>query len=211
MMSYLTEWVKRRLYTIGLVVMLVLWYGVQLLVASQVGVESAVKWFYFTSKPGTGWLFSPISHNMDDPTHLLGNAVVLFIGGSVIEPHLSPRNYLSVFFTLSVVSTIVPAVGAIIFVDPPWLVAGASGGAYGLWVFASVYRSNLVLEARDVLQLNRSFEPRHSIELLMIVLGILLVILVPTTDVLSQNRTNIVAHVSGMLSGLIVSIGFLID
>ena len=62
-----------------------------------------------------------------------------------------------------------------------------------------------------MLQLNRSFEPRHSIELLMIVLGILLVILVPTTDVLSQNRTSIVAHVSGMLSGLIMSIGFLID
>lgn len=196
----------RRGTTGAIILFLAGWYGFQLIVADRIGVEDARKWFYFTPQIGTGWIFAPISHDMTDPGHLIRNTTNLLLAGSFIEPHLEEQDYLKSFFVISAFSILVPVIGSAIFVDGYWLVAGASGGVYGLWVFAASYRFEVVRNWREWSDMDEWSDLRYWIECLMILSGLALLIAVPLIDVLTGGTENAISHVSGMLFGLVLAL-----
>lgn len=198
------SWMRRRRVTGGIVLFLAGWYGVQLWIAGEIGVEDAEKWFYFTDEPWTGWVFAPISHDMERIGHLRRNVTNLILAGSFIEPHLETREYLKLFFGLSVFSILIPAVGSAMLVAGDWLVAGASGGIYGIWVFAAVYRFDVVRTWREWFDMDDWSDMRCLFECLMVLFGLALLVVVPVLDVTSGNGSNAVSHVAGMVFGAIL-------
>ena len=194
-------WLRRRRCTIGLALFLSAWYGFQLFVASRVGVEVAKRWFYFTPNFGMGWITAPISHNMQDVGHLIRNISNLLLAGSFIEPHLKKYQYLSAFLGILTFSIFVSVIGAVLLVDEPWLVAGASGGVYGLWVLAAVYRFEVLRNWKRWISVDEWGDLRYWFECVMVFFGLALLIVVPVVDIYMGSSANTIAHISGMLFG----------
>ncbi|WP_139835107.1 rhomboid family intramembrane serine protease [Halorubrum ezzemoulense] len=195
------SWLERREYTIGLALFLTAWYLFQLFIVDMIGVEAAQKWFYFTPDLGTGWIAAPFSHNVQDIDHLLGNLTSLFLAGSLIEPHLKTRQYITVILISMAFSIIIPVIGLILLVDEEWLVAGASGGVYGLWVFASIYRFDVVQKWRVWISVDEWEDLRYWFECVIVLFGFTLPVVVPFVDLYSGGSANSISHISGMALG----------
>lgn len=194
-------WLCRRRFTIGLAIFFTAWYGFQLFVADMIGIEAAEKWFYFTPSLGTGWIVAPFSHNMMDVGHLTRNVSTLLLAGLFIETYLKGHQYLAVFFGILGFSVLIPVVGLVLFVDGDWLVAGASGGVYGLWVFGAIYRVEVVQTWRTWIDVDDWSDLRYWIECVIVLFGFTLLILVPIFDVYSGGSANTISHISGMVFG----------
>ncbi|OYR49993.1 rhomboid family intramembrane serine protease [Halorubrum sp. Eb13] len=194
-------WLERRKFTIELVLFLTAWYVFQLSVADAFGIEVAKKWFYFTPDLGIGWVTAPFSHDMRDAGHLIGNLFSLLLAGFLVEPHLKTRQYLLVFSGILAFSTLIPVVGLILLVNGEWLVAGASGGIYGLWVFASICRFDVVKKWRAWINVDEWDDLRYWFECAIVLFGFTLPIIVPIVDLYSGGSANSVSHISGMVFG----------
>lgn len=192
---------ERRKFTIALALFLTAWYFVQLFIAHKIGFEAAQKWFYFTPDLGMGWIAAPFSHDMQDAGHLLGNLASLLLAGFLIEPYLKTRQYVTIFLMTLAFSITIPVIGLILFVDGEWLVAGASGGVYGLWVFASIYRFDVVLKWRVWISVNEWGDLSYWFECVIVLFGLALPIVVPFVDLYSGGSANSISHISGMLLG----------
>lgn len=199
------EWMQRRKYTGALVLFLAAWYGFQRIVAGQIGVEAAEPWFYFMSEPATGWLFAPISHNMEDVGHLRRNLTGLLLGGSLVQTYFGPRKFLKLVTGLSVISVLVPAVINLALYDNGWLVAGASGGMYGLFAFVGVYRYPLVLDVREWPDMEEWGDLYTLAEIVGVGLALFLLVYVPVNDFyLSPGSGNPVGHLTGIVCGVLL-------
>lgn len=198
-------WLGRRVYTGLLVGVFAVWYAFQRIVAAEIGVVAAAPWFYFTPEPATGWLFAPLSHNMADIGHLLRNLTNLVLVGAFTEPHFDTRRYLKLLAVITGISIIIPVIGSAVLIDGFWLVAGPSGGIYGIWAFTSVFRVDVIRLYRDWMNFESVDDWRMFAEAVMAVFGLLLIVIVPVNDLLfSTGRQNVIAHLAGILSGLVL-------
>lgn len=207
MWGFVKDWVQRRRFTGLLILSLFGWYLLQRISAAMFGVSMVEPWFYFTPKPATGWFLAPISHNMLDISHLRSNLWTLLVAGAFAEPHLTKRKYLKVFLGISTLSIIIPAIANFALLSGNWLVAGPSGGIYGLWAFMAVYRISVIEPYWDADGFNNWDDLRLFGEAVFVLIGLALIVVVPVVDLFfSSNSANAITHLIGLLSGYVLGI-----
>lgn len=198
-------WASKRSLTGGIVLFLIAWYGLQQLVAGWIGVATAERWFYFTPDIGTGWIVAPLSHDMENIGHLTGNLSNFLVAGSFAEPHLSRKEYLGVFSGLLAFSILAPVIASFVVLEGDWLVAGTSGGIYGLWAFMAVYRFDVLRDERPWAVFETWNDVRIMAERILVIVGFTLLPLVALNDIiLTDSAENFVSHFAGISSGLFV-------
>lgn len=184
------RWLKRRRLTVSLVVFFAVWQVAQLYVLSTFGTETAIWWFYFDGALSPGYLLASVSHNMADLGHLKRNVVLLLIVGGAAEPYLKESKHVALLLGLSFTSIGIANLVSIL-VRTQWVLAGASGGVFGLWAFIGVKNRSLVLSGS---------EHREMIEAGIIFSGVLTPLFVPIYDVYTTGILN-VSHLVGILLG----------
>jgi membrane associated rhomboid family serine protease len=184
------RWVKRRRLTIGFIAFFGAWYLLQLSVLSSVGTKAAAWWFYLDGPPSPGYLLAPLSHNMAEFGHLRRNAILLFIGGGLAEPYLAKRRYIALFLGLAGASLVTADVLSLAF-HTQWVLAGPSGGVYGLWAYIAVRNRSLVLDADDW---------KEQIESILTFAGLLMLVAVPVLEKSTTGMIN-VSHAIGIELG----------
>lgn len=142
------RWLKRRRLTVSLVVFFAVWQVAQLYVLSTFGTETAIWWFYFDGALSPGYLLASVSHNMADLGHLKRNVVLLLIVGGAAEPYLKESKHVALLLGLSFTSIGIANLVSIL-VRTQWVLAGASGGVFGLWAFIGVKNRSLVLSGSE--------------------------------------------------------------
>ena len=198
----LRKWAVKRRYSGLLVLGLFGLYVIQLIAAGTLGVDVVEPWFYFTPEPATGWLVAPLSHDMADMGHLRTNLTNLLLVGAFAEPHLSTRKFLKLFAGISAFSVLLPAVVSLVMVSGDWLIAGPSGGIYGLWAFMTVYRVSILRSFWDGTLIEDWVDLRLMGEVVMVVVGLLLIVIVPVNDLFfSTDSVNVAVHLSGLFAG----------
>lgn len=90
------DWLRTVPATLAVCLVLVVVYAVELAVVATAGRETTTWWFVATTLPSPGWLLGPLAHAPADPTHLLGNLLLLVAFGGMTERRLGPRAYLGV-------------------------------------------------------------------------------------------------------------------
>lgn len=184
------RWLGRPRLAAGFAAFLAAWYLGQHAVVAAFGREAAIHWFYFTTEPSPGVLLAPVSHNIDDPGHLRRNVVLLALARGVAEPHLQRRTYAALLFGLSFVSVVAANTLSVVF-GTMWVLAGASGGVYGLWAFIGVRNRGAL---RDI------GGPREAVEPTLVLGGLLTVVFVPIFDVYTTGALN-TGHLAGIVLG----------
>jgi len=101
-MNRLDRLLSRVFVTTLLSFFLLLWYIFQTLSLNTFGVEFSQHIFYATPGIDPGWIFSPISHELDNWAHVTTNVLILLFIGWYIEPQLPTKLYLSVFFFVNI-------------------------------------------------------------------------------------------------------------
>lgn len=141
-------WLKQRPATIGLVIFFLLWYGLEMTTVHHFGRDAAV-WMFLSEHPPElkpGYFLSPLSHDIDALTHILGNTVLLFIAGGLAEPHIGKERVVLTVIGLGYLSTLLAHLVSPIF--QLWIVAGASGGILALWAYSGLRTIHLVRDFR---------------------------------------------------------------
>lgn len=192
------RWVKRRRLTIGLVASFASWYLVQRYVLHAFGGETAIWWFYFDGALSPGYLLAPISHDMSDTGHLRRNVTILLMVGSVAEPGLERERYAAALIGMSIGSIAFANLLSMAF-GTRWILAGASGGIFGLWAYLGMKNRRLISEVLN------SDNRRRIGEAAVIALGVLTPIVVPTWDLYSTGTLN-VSHAVGVLLGYAIAL-----
>lgn len=191
----LRRWFKRRSLTISLVVFFVAWYIAQLYVLSILGAEMAFWWFYFDGTLSPGYLLAPISHNVADIGHLKRNVAILLLVGGVTEPYVENGKYVALLLVISFGSIGIANLMSLL-VGTQWVLAGASGGIFGLWAFIGVKNRSLVLSETDL---------RELVEARIILAGLLTPLFIPIYDVYTTGLLNM-SHLVGILLGYVAAL-----
>lgn len=185
---------KSRRITLSFVVFFVAWQVVQLYVVSMHGAETAIWWFYFDGPLSPGYLFAPISHNMADLGHLRRNVVILLVVGGVAEPYLEEFEYLALVLGISFASIAVADLLSIL-AGTQWVLAGASGGIFGLWAYFGVKNRSLLFSSSELW---------GFVEEVITFSGVLTLLFVPVYDVYTSGVLN-VSHLVGILLGYVIA------
>lgn len=169
-MGVVLGWVRRRRWTLYLIVFFLGWYGLQLSVLTIFGEDVAQRWFYFGKPPDTlspGIIFAPISHDMSNLTHIGGNVFFLFIAGGFAEPYIDGKKILYVVFGLGYLGTYLANVTAL--VHQLWMIAGASGGILALWAYTGLKLRHKAYEYQSGLTFSR--DDLEQITAVLLILG----------------------------------------
>lgn len=137
-MASVKNWATRRPTTITLVVFLTGWYLFQLIVYQTFGSAFA-RWLFYTELPPTvdpGLIFSPISHDLQDSKHLIGNLTLLLAIGGLIEPYASRWKILGLVILGGYIGMAVTMSSALW--TQFWPLAGASTGILILWSYSGI-------------------------------------------------------------------------
>jgi len=191
----LRAWIERRPVTIGLLVFLMLWYGLELVVVRVAGEPAALWWFYwqpFVVSPGV--VLSPISHDVHGLGHLAANAAMLLVVGGYAEPHLDRGELLVILLGLGWLSFVFANLVAAAF-GTPWSLAGLSADLLALASYVALRRRRVVFEANvGGLRTSRRWQ------WILVTTLLLFVPAVPVFEVAFDHPTN-VGHVMGVVLG----------
>jgi hypothetical protein len=147
-MEELTDWIRRRSATISLSALLLFWYVIQLIVLVYYGEETATRWFYFEhTRSGfpiisPGVLLAPISHELDDLTHIGANLLLLLTAGGFVEPYIKKRQIGILVLGFGYLGMYLANATAVI--HGFWNVSGTSIGILSLWAFAGLEKKEMV-------------------------------------------------------------------
>lgn len=198
----INDWLSKRQVTTTLVFFFIVWYAIQLFTLQRYGSETAVWWFYFT--PGRfassfaitpGIVFSPLSHDMTNITHLGSNVVVLVIVGSFAEPYIKRRTYLIVLFGVGFLGILFSNVLALNF-HSQWSLAGASAGLLSLHAYISLRKRRFLLEFTQ-------FRSRATVEWFIVATGLMMIPVVPIYEIaVSGNIGHALGPILGSLAYL---------
>lgn len=201
---------QERLATLSVVLVLLLWYGVQLGTLYLGWTVTRWQWAFTTgSFPALspGLVLATISHDPADVTHLLGNVAVLWLFAGESEQHMGSGELVGFFTATALVSVI--ASSAVTGEST----LGASGSALA---FVGFYGTHLFLVHRGALELDTSdYGPLDAealgaywrAALLLFPMGVLLVTIGQYTAVLPAGRTAVVGHFVGLVLGVAYAIG----
>lgn len=196
----LIAWARRRPATVGLSIFFVLWFGLQLGVLLTFGEEFA-RWLYYAEHHEQypppfqpGFLVSPLSHGMDDPTHLPTNLVVLLVVGGFAEPYIGKWRVFFFVIVLGYVGTLLA--NATVFIHFSWTYAGASGGIFALLSYSALRLRYLAWQFSPV----RLLKGGH-VEEYMAVVNLLAVPAIFGFEVLINWNMG---HLTGLLLGVVV-------
>lgn len=140
------EWMRVRPGTIILSVFFTAWFALQLSVLHLYGEQTA-RWLFYTELPPTvdpGLLFSPISHDMFDFTHIIGNTAFLLLVGGLLEPYVGRWKVPGLVLVGGYLGMAVTMATAPL--HHFWPLAGASTGIMILWGYTGLkmwYELNL--------------------------------------------------------------------
>lgn len=137
-MRELRGWIERRSATIGLALFFLIWYVIELAVLHRYG-ETFARWLFYTDLPPRitgGLVFSPISHDFYDLTHIGGNLVMLLGIGGLVEPYTGEWKVPGLVIIGGYIGTFVTMATAT--VHHFWPIAGASTGVLLLWGYAGL-------------------------------------------------------------------------
>lgn len=134
-MLNIRAWISRRRVTFGLALFFTLWFGLELIVYTLFGLETAEHWFYwenywFFPSFDPGLILSPISHELDNIKHIIGNVLFLVFAGSVVETEVKEWEMFLLVVGFAYVSAVIANITA--FIHGYWGIVGASGGIYSL-------------------------------------------------------------------------------
>ena len=138
-MRKMLAWVYRRGLTISLMLFFTLWYIFQLVVLRYFGEGVAQMWFYIMKPPeavSPGLIFGPISHNLDNLSHVGSNTAFLLVSGGLAEPYIDKNKILLAVFGLGYVGTYLTNITA--GIHGFWALAGASTGIFALWSYVAL-------------------------------------------------------------------------
>lgn len=199
-------WIGTRKATLLLSFGLILWFGIQLAVSSYFGQEAA-EWLFYSEKPpgnlSPGSFLSPISHDMDSITHILGNVGLLLAVGSLAEPYIGKSRIIVLVVFIGFFGTVLAnslaiitnIIGLSLF---GWMIAGASGGILSLWAYTSLRLKPLAHEFR-YLGIEKSV---RGVERFTAAILLISVPAIPVFELIILGMFN-----SGHTMGLIVGLG----
>lgn len=193
-------WARRRPATVGLSIFFVLWFGLQLGVLMTFGEEVA-RWLFYAEHHEQypppfqpGFLVSPLSHGMGDPTHLPVNLVVLLVVGGLAEPYIGKWR---VFFFVIIVGYMGTLLAnATVFIHLSWTYAGASGGIFALLSYAGLRLRSLAWQFSPVRLLNGD----HIEEYAALVILLAIPVILGYEVLINWNM----GHLAGLILGMIV-------
>jgi membrane associated rhomboid family serine protease len=90
------DWLQTVPATLAVCLVLVVVYAVELSVVAVAGRAATTWWFVATTTPSPGWVLGPLAHAPADPTHLVGNLLLVVVFGGMTERRLGSWAYLAV-------------------------------------------------------------------------------------------------------------------
>lgn len=198
-MERMREWTVKRRYTIVLIAFLTVWYIFQLIVLHLAG-ETTAEYLFYSDIPNEyppdfqiAYLFSPISHEMDNLGHFTLNIVLLFLVGSFAEPYINGKKIILFVIILGYFGTILTNTTVIFHLF--WSTAGASGGILALASYSGLQLKHLASDfPPDRMLSSHGIESMFSLFLLLMIPAVLLHELL-----ISWN----IGHVMGILVGIV--------
>lgn len=130
------RWLGTVPVSISLCVLLGWVYVAELLVLLVADPGTATWWFVATTS-SPGWVLGPLAHTPADPTHLLGNVVLLVVFGGMTERRLGRWPYLGVL-AVSAVGGTAGQLASYALASEPGGTLGASAMALAATAFATV-------------------------------------------------------------------------
>lgn len=199
-LTQIRKWIEERPATIGLALLLTAWFGMQQIVFHHYGQETARWWFYFEQPPkhiSPGMLFSVISHELQNLTHIGSNIVLLLFVGLLAEPKIGSKKVAMLVVLVGFVGNYIANLTAPI--HQVWTVVGASGGILALVAYTGLVNRNKALEVVNR-GLNYSLNGLYEFLYLCILLSIPII---PLYESLILGQFNS-GHTVGILLGVII-------
>lgn len=204
----LDGFVGKRQITTYFTIFLFFWWVSQHIVFSFTSLETHQWIFSFESisRPSPGWILSPFSHQLWNPTHIGGNIIGLLIFGGLSEPHLKARYFLGFSILVGLISH---PIFHLLF-ENAGSVVGASAIVFGL----IMYGPNHYVRSHDLIW----NKPGYSALVVVIrnVFRIIIIFLLPAGAVLltisqivglyPRGVTAVEAHATGLICGYLFSI-----
>jgi membrane associated rhomboid family serine protease len=132
---------------------------------------------------------------VSDTGHLRRNVTILLFAGSVVEPYLNTGRYAVLLLGMSMGSIAIANLLSAAF-GTQWVLAGASGGIFGLWAYLGMKNRAMILDASGI---------RDSVEAVFVLSGLLTLLFVPVYDVYATGVLN-VSHAVGVLLGYAIAL-----
>ncbi|AWB28484.1 rhomboid family intramembrane serine protease [Halococcoides cellulosivorans] len=192
-MENIRAWISRRRVTFGLALFFTLWFGLELIVYTRFGLETAEYWFYwekdrFLTSFDPGLVLSPISHELDNFKHILGNVLFLVFAGSVVETEVKESDVFLLVVGFAYLSTLIANITAPI--HEVWGIVGASGGIYSLISYGGAM---VILDDRELSEGDFIYSVSR-----------LILVLIAAYALLSELKGGgNIAHIVGWFCGLI--------
>jgi membrane associated rhomboid family serine protease len=132
-MDQVREFLYNARATVGLTVVTLGVYGLQLLIAGSTDLTAAFQMVDETIRPNPEFylVLGPLLHSTH--SHVAGNVVSFLICGSVVEQQIESRQLAGFVVGTAVLSNVLPQILGI-----GGFGLGISGALYGLWTFASI-------------------------------------------------------------------------
>jgi membrane associated rhomboid family serine protease len=189
------RWLAAKRVTLGVVAVLLVVFGFELLVLYTMGAGSWQYLFLASGDPSPGWVMAPFSHR--DLGHLATTAVVVVVYGALLEARLPAVDYVAFYVAAGYAST-VAQLGEFVGGAPGLGTLGASGAALGLVTLFTT--TTFAASARG------DADP-SDVEVVFAVTGTVVVALLLANDFLPGVEfaagTAPYGHAGGMLAGVL--------
>jgi hypothetical protein len=136
------DWVRSRRATFILSFSLLAIFLFEMSIVYLFDKDTAM-WLFYSELPKTyppsfqpGLLLSPISHDVNNLTHITSNLALLLTTGCVIEPHVNEEKIVYLVVFVGYLGTYITNLTA--FIHGFWSIAGASGGIFSLATYTSM-------------------------------------------------------------------------
>jgi membrane associated rhomboid family serine protease len=187
------RWLARKRVTLGVVALLVVVFGFELVVLETYGSRTWQYVFLASADPSPGWVLSSFAHRSVE--HLLTTAFVVLVYGSLLEARLRPAAYVLFYVAAGYAST-AAQLGVYVGDAPGLGTLGASGAALGLvTLFSTTTAAGHLRGVGDL----------STVEVLFAGTGVVVVALLLTNDFLPgvqfASGTAPYGHLGGMLAG----------
>jgi membrane associated rhomboid family serine protease len=201
---------ENRPVTQSLVLVLLVWFGIQLVTLSLGWTVAQWQWVFTTeSFPALSpdLVLAIISHDPASVTHLLGNVAFIWLFAGESEQHMGGGEVLGFFIATALASVLVSSA---VTGDST---LGASGGALA---FVGFYGAHLILAHRDSLALDASdygpvdpgaLRAYWQGVLLLLPIGFILFTIGQYTGVVPDGRTAVIGHLAGLVLGVGYAVG----
>lgn len=201
---------RERPATQSLVLLLLLWYSVQLGTLYLGWAVSQWQWVFTTeSFPALspGLILAVISHDPTNVTHILGNVAFLWLFAGESEQHMDSGELVGFFIATALISV---TVNSAVKGDST---LGASGGALA---FVSFHGSHLFIAHREALELDTSdyglleegaLRAYWQGALLLFPPGFVLFTIGQYAGVVPAGRVAVIGHLVGLIVGVEYAVG----